>query len=124
MLTLMLFLFMQAPKKDGAATNTHSLVPCSGFSRNICTPVSDEFFVKQWFRQQELARALTTRILTDGEMKEVLEIGPDIFVYPGFPYYEKDVNDKFINALAIQTQLVALQNAKLAGKEKEPCHSR
>lgn len=56
----------------------------------------------------ELARALTTRVLTAKELQEVLDYGPDIFTQNMVPFYQKDIDEQFVTALKIQVELRAM----------------
>lgn len=53
----------------------------------------------------ELAVALTTRILTESEMKEVMGMGQYIYSRPMESFYEPDLQNRFTAALQIQMML-------------------
>jgi len=59
-------------------------------------------------RKNELINALTTRILTDQEMKEVAALRSWLLIRPMEPYNEQEVESKF------QTMLLIQQNLRLA----------
>lgn len=73
---------------------------------------SEEKIRQYDLHKEQLAAALTNRVLTDAELKEVLSIGPDLFVHTGVMFSQHEINDQFLDALAIQVKLIELQAAK------------
>jgi hypothetical protein len=67
---------------------------------------------RQYQHQKALADALTTRVLTDKEMNEVLKMGSSIYISPEQPYSQDDLDHRFVSALMIQTQLRLMKALK------------
>jgi hypothetical protein len=66
---------------------------------------AEEYLAKQQAHTADLANALTTRVLTAAEMKEVLQQGSDIFVRPMQSFRQEDVDRQYLTALDIQREL-------------------
>jgi len=62
--------------------------------------------IREFYAHRSMLRsALTTRVLTNVEMAEVLDIGSDIFVNPYESFRQEDVDQKYLVALKIQEEL-------------------
>lgn len=60
----------------------------------------------------DLAHALTTRVLTDAEMREVLDQGYTILTQDGIPYDPVEVQSVYANSILIQDELRSLHLPK------------
>lgn len=66
---------------------------------------AEKALVEAQARIDALAAALTTRVLSPAEMKQVLHWGPQIFVHPMEPYSQEDIDERYVTALKIQNEL-------------------
>ena len=55
--------------------------------------------------KRDMVHALVTRVLTPAEMAEILDMGSDLFIPDGQPYYPEEISKKFQAALEIQKTL-------------------
>lgn len=79
---------------------------------------AEAYWAEEQARKDDLARAFTSRILTDEELKQVLAYGSHIFTRPMQPYFQEDIDKRFSAAMQLQIQLRTLA-AINAGAKKE-----